>query len=511
MGGAPVRRQAQGGREGRHVGLDRREVPPGTTPPPGRAASPSRAARALRARRRRRRAPASLLRVRRALPAPSPAPPAHPSRHLAPTGANHHLHPTRPTPQNLAFPNLPYLLHGDLKITQSTAIWLYLAELGGIQGSSPAQRARANSLLGVSNDLRSKCGPAAGAGRAPTRPPSAALPDPPRQSVPHSAARAVALTRSPPRRLPPGTPACAMTARPTSRSSRTSSSRGPSCAAPQRRLLLGLLSQETGFSAAPACSLRCAGRGAPRSWARGGSARGEEERGGSGPWPGALPPSCRPGVRPAVRRTTLADLETVLRKSGGPFLLGEEMTYVDLIWRGPPGHPPDPSTAPRPCRSGSRSAAASAGLLPPLPNPEPDPIDPGGTLSTSSASWRPPPSRTPRCSRRSAPRSRLSPRCCRRACGLPRRAGGIAGPAPPPAPRLARVPLAPPARPQQPVLLPPEGGGDEGVAQVGGEAAEQRDGGVQVSAGRGEQEEAPLGAGGGGGVLHYCPASPGGA
>ena len=33
----------------------------------------------------------------------------------------------------LAFPNLPYLIHGDVKITQSNAILRYIAKIGKVQ------------------------------------------------------------------------------------------------------------------------------------------------------------------------------------------------------------------------------------------------------------------------------------------------------------------------------------------------------------------------------------------
>ena len=49
-------------------------------------------------------------------------------------------------------------MHGDLKVTQSTAIIQYLAELSNIQGSTPEKRARVANLFFVSQDLRNKRG-----------------------------------------------------------------------------------------------------------------------------------------------------------------------------------------------------------------------------------------------------------------------------------------------------------------------------------------------------------------
>lgn len=54
----------------------------------------------------------------------------------------------------LDFPNLPYLIHGSLKLTQSTAIIMYLAELAGLLGSTPEIRARANMLSCFASDIR---------------------------------------------------------------------------------------------------------------------------------------------------------------------------------------------------------------------------------------------------------------------------------------------------------------------------------------------------------------------
>ena len=46
------------------------------------------------------------------------------------------------------FPNLPYLIHGDLKMTESIAIHKYIANMWDptLLGSTPEQRANINML-----------------------------------------------------------------------------------------------------------------------------------------------------------------------------------------------------------------------------------------------------------------------------------------------------------------------------------------------------------------------------
>lgn len=56
----------------------------------------------------------------------------------------------------LDFPNLPFWIEGDLRITQSTAILLHVAKKARLMGSTPEARAQALMLLGVSADLRDK-------------------------------------------------------------------------------------------------------------------------------------------------------------------------------------------------------------------------------------------------------------------------------------------------------------------------------------------------------------------
>jgi len=54
----------------------------------------------------------------------------------------------------LDFPNLPYYIDGELKLTQSHAILQHVAEKAGLAGSTPAARARSLMLLELSRDVR---------------------------------------------------------------------------------------------------------------------------------------------------------------------------------------------------------------------------------------------------------------------------------------------------------------------------------------------------------------------
>lgn len=54
----------------------------------------------------------------------------------------------------LDFPNLPYWIDGELRLTQSQAILLHLAKKARLMGSTDEARAQALMLLGVSADLR---------------------------------------------------------------------------------------------------------------------------------------------------------------------------------------------------------------------------------------------------------------------------------------------------------------------------------------------------------------------
>ena len=54
----------------------------------------------------------------------------------------------------LDFPNLPYWIEGDLRITQSQAILLHVAKKARLMGATDESRAQALMLLGVSADLR---------------------------------------------------------------------------------------------------------------------------------------------------------------------------------------------------------------------------------------------------------------------------------------------------------------------------------------------------------------------
>lgn len=58
----------------------------------------------------------------------------------------------------LAFPNLPYLIDGDVKLTQSLAIMRYLARKAGLFGvpadATAAQIAQLDLIEQQANDLR---------------------------------------------------------------------------------------------------------------------------------------------------------------------------------------------------------------------------------------------------------------------------------------------------------------------------------------------------------------------
>ena len=56
----------------------------------------------------------------------------------------------------LDFPNVPYLIHGDLKITESSAITRYVINKFGpeLAGKTPEEAAHADQLYGVLGDIR---------------------------------------------------------------------------------------------------------------------------------------------------------------------------------------------------------------------------------------------------------------------------------------------------------------------------------------------------------------------
>ena len=56
----------------------------------------------------------------------------------------------------LDFPNVPYLIHGDLKITESAAITRYVINKFGpeLAGKTPEEAAHADQLYGVLGDIR---------------------------------------------------------------------------------------------------------------------------------------------------------------------------------------------------------------------------------------------------------------------------------------------------------------------------------------------------------------------
>ncbi|KAI9344924.1 glutathione S-transferase Mu 3-like protein [Obelidium mucronatum] len=62
----------------------------------------------------------------------------------------------KPSMTDLAFPNLPYFLDGDLKITQSGAIMRYIAEKHNLAGSTPSERATIDMIANEIIDMRSR-------------------------------------------------------------------------------------------------------------------------------------------------------------------------------------------------------------------------------------------------------------------------------------------------------------------------------------------------------------------
>ena len=56
----------------------------------------------------------------------------------------------------LDFPNLPYLIDGDVKLTQTIAILQYCAEKAGMDGRTAEERAKVAMLFGLSGDVRSR-------------------------------------------------------------------------------------------------------------------------------------------------------------------------------------------------------------------------------------------------------------------------------------------------------------------------------------------------------------------
>jgi len=54
----------------------------------------------------------------------------------------------------LDFPNLPYLIDGDVKITQSNAVMRTIARTHGLCGSSPVERANVDMMADAVMDLR---------------------------------------------------------------------------------------------------------------------------------------------------------------------------------------------------------------------------------------------------------------------------------------------------------------------------------------------------------------------
>jgi glutathione S-transferase len=57
---------------------------------------------------------------------------------------------------NLDFPNLPYLLDGDLKLTQSKAVLYYLGRKYNLMGTTPKEEAHVMMLCEEAHDLRMK-------------------------------------------------------------------------------------------------------------------------------------------------------------------------------------------------------------------------------------------------------------------------------------------------------------------------------------------------------------------
>ncbi|KAJ3283700.1 Glutathione S-transferase Mu 3 [Rhizoclosmatium sp. JEL0117] len=61
----------------------------------------------------------------------------------------------KPT-MDLAFPNLPYFMEGELKITQSNAIIRYIAEKNNLAGNTPAERAVVDMIANELYELRER-------------------------------------------------------------------------------------------------------------------------------------------------------------------------------------------------------------------------------------------------------------------------------------------------------------------------------------------------------------------
>ena len=57
----------------------------------------------------------------------------------------------------LDFPNLPFLIDGAFRLTESSAIFQYIAELGGLRGSTPQERARTTQLYAIWAEVRGRC------------------------------------------------------------------------------------------------------------------------------------------------------------------------------------------------------------------------------------------------------------------------------------------------------------------------------------------------------------------
>ena len=56
----------------------------------------------------------------------------------------------------LPFPNLPYLIDGDLKLTQTNAILQHIADRAGMSGDTAEEKARVAMLFGFSGDVRKR-------------------------------------------------------------------------------------------------------------------------------------------------------------------------------------------------------------------------------------------------------------------------------------------------------------------------------------------------------------------
>ena len=54
----------------------------------------------------------------------------------------------------LDFPNLPYLVDGELKLTQTIAILQHCSDRAGLSGKTAHQKARVSMLFGLSQDVR---------------------------------------------------------------------------------------------------------------------------------------------------------------------------------------------------------------------------------------------------------------------------------------------------------------------------------------------------------------------